>query len=119
MCSAALGAAAGSVIGGQSLRIFVDVDKVNLNRYDFLLLEHCRGVCHRAESDIFLTLLLSTLIPSYSVERCKKVPRVRVFQVSLLPHSSSDLVVFLYTTESLPHFYRIIKYGYKLIQCEE
>ena len=31
-----------------------------------------------------------TLIPSCSVERCNKVPRVRVFQVSLLPHSSSN-----------------------------
>ena len=33
------------------------------------------------------------LIPGFCVERCNKVPRVRVFQVSLLPHSSSDLVV--------------------------
>ena len=43
----------------------------------------CRGFCHRTESDIFLFLLISTLIPGCSVERCHKVPRVRVFKVSL------------------------------------
>ena len=53
----------------------------------------CMGICHRTESDLFLFVLLSTLILSCSVERCNKVPRVRVFQVLLLPHSSSDLVV--------------------------
>ena len=43
-----------------------------------LLLDCSVGVrvfCHRIESDLFLFLLLSTLIPSCSVERCNKVPR--------------------------------------------
>ena len=43
----------------------------------------CMGFCHRTESDLFLFLLISTLIPGCSVERCNKVPRVRVFKVSL------------------------------------
>ena len=43
----------------------------------------CRGFCHRTESDLFLFLLISTLILGCSVERCNKVPRVRVFKVSL------------------------------------
>ena len=42
-----------------------------------------RGFCHRTESDLLLFLFLSTLIPSCSVERCSKVPRIRLFQVSL------------------------------------
>ena len=42
-----------------------------------------RGFCHRTGSDFILFLFISTLIPSCSVERCNKVPRVQVFQVSL------------------------------------
>ena len=42
-----------------------------------------RGFCHRTGSDLLLFLFISTLIPSCSMERCNKVPRVRVFQVSL------------------------------------
>ena len=60
------------------------------------------GVCHRTESDVFFFVLLSTLIPSCSVERCNKVSPVRVFKVSLLPHSSSDLDVC-----QIPLHYRI------------
>ena len=44
----------------------------------------CMGFCHRTESDLFLFLLISTLIPDCSVERCNKVPRrVWVLKVSL------------------------------------
>ena len=42
-----------------------------------------RGFCHRTGSDLLLFVLKSTLIPGCSVERCNKVPRVRVFKVSL------------------------------------
>ena len=43
----------------------------------------CRGFCHRTGSDLLLFVFISTLIPGCSVERCNKVPRVRVFKVSL------------------------------------
>ena len=33
------------------------------------------------------------IIPSCSVDSCNKVQRVRMFQVSLFPHSSSELVM--------------------------
>ena len=42
-----------------------------------------RGFCHRTWSDLLLFVFISTLIPGCSVERCNKVPRVRVFKVSL------------------------------------
>ena len=42
-----------------------------------------RGFCHRTGSDLLLFVFISTLIPGCSVERCNKVPRVRVFKVSL------------------------------------
>ena len=43
----------------------------------------CRGFFHRTGSDLLLFVFISTLIPGCSVERCNKVPRVRVFKVPL------------------------------------
>ena len=55
----------------------------NLMLTSFRIFCWYRGFCHRTGSDLLLFLFISTLIPSCSVERCNKVPRVRVFQVSL------------------------------------
>ena len=82
-CSAAIGVAVGYIVGGQTLALFVDIDKVDISRYwnGIRCLAHFRTWCLRQSGSSYRKHTqvvnggLSTLIEKEYLSYCRKTKR--------------------------------------------